>query len=344
MEETAKLVGRAQAGDIAAYDQLVRRFQDRAVGYAASVLGDLDLAQDAAQEAFLEACRCLPTLRAPAAFPVWLRRIVFKHCDRLMRGKNVSYLPIEAAARIASEEPGPEEAAERRERRVRVQEAIASLPEGERVVVTLFYLGGCSHRDIAAFLEVPISTVKNRLYAARGRLKARMLSMVEDDLQEARPSRDAEFRARVGENITRTLAEFAAGDSNEAEIRQHHPLARFRDPHPVYRLYSSLLLWAIARGVSEVHLEPTRDGLLVRFLEGGVSTEVMTLPASLREPLTLRIKDGAVMNVLDRSGPQKGRMPVRSGSRLYELFVASAPAEHGERVVLRFVLKEESTD
>lgn len=65
----------------------MRRFQDMAYGYAYAVLNDFHLAEDAAQEAFVEAHGCLPNLEHPQAFPAWLKRIVFKHCDRLTRGK-----------------------------------------------------------------------------------------------------------------------------------------------------------------------------------------------------------------------------------------------------------------
>src|SRR5437763_10117781 len=104
----------AQVGDTEAFGRIVRRFQDMAVGYAASLLGDFHLAEDAAQEAFLEAWRDLPQLREPAAFAGWLRRIVFKQCHRLTRGRRLPTVPLEAAAALASPEPGPAEVAERR--------------------------------------------------------------------------------------------------------------------------------------------------------------------------------------------------------------------------------------
>src|SRR3989442_13950491 len=107
---------------------MVRRFQDMAVGYAASILGDFHLAEDAAQEAFLEAWRDLPQLREPAAFAGWLRRIIFKQCDRLTRGKRLTTVPIEAADAVAAPQPDPGEAAERRELQDTVRRAIQSLP------------------------------------------------------------------------------------------------------------------------------------------------------------------------------------------------------------------------
>jgi RNA polymerase sigma factor (sigma-70 family) len=87
MEELKILLRQAQNGDVDAYGQLVRRFQDMAVAYAYSVLGDFHLAEDAAQEAFIEAYHNLPKVYGPRAFPAWLRQIVFRQCYRQRRGK-----------------------------------------------------------------------------------------------------------------------------------------------------------------------------------------------------------------------------------------------------------------
>ena len=87
MSELTPMVERAQAGDIAAFESLVKRCQNMAYGYAYAQLGDFHLAEDAAQEAFVDAYRLLGDLRAPAAFPGWLRRIIHKRCDRLTRGR-----------------------------------------------------------------------------------------------------------------------------------------------------------------------------------------------------------------------------------------------------------------
>ena len=84
-EELEVIFARAQQGDVAAYGQVVRRFQDMAVGYAGAVLGDFHLAEDAAQEAFVEAFAGPDKVYGAAAFAPWLRRIVFKQCDRTLR-------------------------------------------------------------------------------------------------------------------------------------------------------------------------------------------------------------------------------------------------------------------
>jgi RNA polymerase sigma factor (sigma-70 family) len=149
---------RAQAGDSEAYGVIVSRFQDMAYGYAYAVLNDFHLAQDAAQEAFVEAYQVLPSLREAVAFPAWFKRILHKHCDRLTRGKGFAVTPLEVVVGMASSLPGPAEEAERRELAERIQSAIQALPQEQRVVTALFYISGYSHQEIAAFLEVLGST------------------------------------------------------------------------------------------------------------------------------------------------------------------------------------------
>ena len=77
VEDLTSLVVQVQQGQPEAFEALVRRFQDMAVGYAYSLLGDIHRAEDAAQEAFIAAYFDIAALRNPAAFPGWFRRIVF---------------------------------------------------------------------------------------------------------------------------------------------------------------------------------------------------------------------------------------------------------------------------
>jgi RNA polymerase sigma factor (sigma-70 family) len=193
-ESTAAIVERARAGDREAFTRLVGRFQAMAYGYAYSILGDFALAEDAAQEAFLEAHYKLGDLRQAAAFPGWFRRIVFKHCDRITRRRRIQTVSLDTLAlealaaetrgEVASRSPGPQEALERRETQEDVRRAIRSLPPGQREATTLYYIAGYSQREVAAFLDLPLSTVKNRLSAARKRLKERMIAMVETTLHQ----------------------------------------------------------------------------------------------------------------------------------------------------------------
>jgi RNA polymerase sigma factor (sigma-70 family) len=181
--DLVELVSAAQRGDDLAFAGLVARFQRLAVALAVGWLGDMELARDAAQEAFLDAHLHLVDLRDPAAFGAWLRRIVAKHCDRITRRRSwtgqASLLDAEA---LADDAPGPEANVERRDEARAVRTALERLPPRQRVVVALQYLGGYSQVDIAGALGLPLTTVKKRAHDARGTLREE-LAMVRTTLR-----------------------------------------------------------------------------------------------------------------------------------------------------------------
>ena len=184
METLHSLVTAAQNGDLDAFGLIVQRFQGMAYTLAYAMLDDAQLAEDVAQEAFIEAYLNLPKLREPAAFPGWFRRIIFKQGDRVLRGKHLATVPLEpvSAFDLAIDDFNPLHLAEKSEMQDFVRGAIEALPEHERIVILLFYANDCTLKDIAAFLEIPITTIKKRLYDARKRLKERLMDEVRDTL------------------------------------------------------------------------------------------------------------------------------------------------------------------
>ena len=93
-ETLITLIEKARNGDCTAYSQIVRQFQDLAVGYAYSILRNFPEAEEAAQEAFIEAYLNLARLRNHSAFGGWFKKIVFKHCDRTIRRKRPSFVSL----------------------------------------------------------------------------------------------------------------------------------------------------------------------------------------------------------------------------------------------------------
>ena len=205
MEELRDWVFQARQGDLESYGKIIRRFQDMAYGYAYSLLSDFHLAEDAAQEAFIEAFGELADLRTPEAFPGWFRKIVFKRCDRIARRKRPQDLSHEAEGRLPSREPEPGDVMAKKEMAESVLRAIQTLPEPERTVTTLFYINGYSQREIADFLEVPATTVNNRLHKSRERLKERMMNMVADQMRSHPLSQQFPERIRLLLDMPRPL-------------------------------------------------------------------------------------------------------------------------------------------
>ena len=286
MDRLESLILRARDGDADAYGAVVRRFQDMAVGYGYAVLRDFQLAEDAAQEAFLEAYRNLSSLREPAAFPGWFRRIVFKHCDRMIRGRRLVTVPLQAVEGHAAREAGQAGELERREMRERLWEALDSLPERERTATLLYYISGYSQKEIAAFLDAPASTVKKRLFSARGRLRAVLFDVLEDSLREQRPSRHEDFAAGVME----MLKAARAGDA--ARVKQ----LLERDPrlsHARDRLGNTALILAADSGHHEV---------AALLLMSGVQPDIYEAAAIGRTDLVRRL--AGVNGALDSCSPE----------------------------------------
>ena len=193
MTDLTHLLESAQGGDLDATGELLERFQGMATSYAWSVLGDFHLAQDAVQAAFIEACGQLSRVYSARALPAWLRRLVFKQCDRIRRtarDRTASLddvdLPageVEASLRLEDFE---------RVRRVRV--ALARLPDLERLDALLRYYQMCSRGEIAAFLELSLDQVAYRLRSAHRLFRKEMATMPEtaaSSVELAAAGRDA---------------------------------------------------------------------------------------------------------------------------------------------------------
>ena len=201
----------AQSGDLEAFGAIVKRFQGMACATAYAMLDDAGLAEDVAQEAFIEAYQNLPKLREIDAFPGWFRRIIFKQGDRLLRGKHLPTVSLEVSEAYDREIDALDPAAmlESSERAALVQRAIDALPEHERIVTLLFYGSGYPLKDIAAFLEVPLTTVKKRLHDARKRLHTMLIDTVRETLREQQPVYADYFSQKVRILIAARLGDIA---------------------------------------------------------------------------------------------------------------------------------------
>ncbi len=175
MESYEDIIKQAQSqqGETAeaAFSLLIDRFWNSAVAWAYAVLGEFDASQDAAQEAFIAAYHHLGDLREVGAFPAWLRRIVVSQCVRTLRRRQGSEQGLDDDDEITHHDD-PARVHEAAEREEKVRAAVRALPDHERSVTELFYLGGFTQQEIAERLDLPLTTVKKRLQYARERLKS----------------------------------------------------------------------------------------------------------------------------------------------------------------------------
>jgi RNA polymerase sigma factor (sigma-70 family) len=164
MRSTAELVDAVRRGESVAFGDLVRLYERAVWTTAWRVVRDYHTAQDVTQEAFLEAYRQIGQLQRPESFGVWLLRIAHRRALRAAR----------SSIRMDVLEPGQGMArAEQVEQPLvtSLLEAVAELPEHERLVVTLRYFGGHSVADVAMLLGRPIGTVTKQLSRALERLR-----------------------------------------------------------------------------------------------------------------------------------------------------------------------------
>jgi RNA polymerase sigma-70 factor, ECF subfamily len=167
----ADLVSRAQAGRLDAFEELVRRHRLGAYRVALRMLGDESDAEDATQDAFVQAWRNLDRFRAVAAFSTWMYRIVTNRCLNMLRAwRRTEPLPEDREAPASR----PDRIAEGRWQVEQLQRAIGRLTPEQRAPLVLRELQGCSYEEIAEVLGLSISAVKSRLHRARLELLAAM--------------------------------------------------------------------------------------------------------------------------------------------------------------------------
>ena len=175
------IVERALAGDPEAFGEIVRRWERRIFALSYGMLGREDEARDATQETFLAAFRNLRGFRGEAKVSSWLHRIAVNQCiTRQRRAKVRSESALEEeqekhvgdfAARIAY---SPARVTESREETEAVRRAINSLPLELRQVVVMKEFEELTFREISEALDIPLSTVKSRLYTALKQLHMRL--------------------------------------------------------------------------------------------------------------------------------------------------------------------------
>jgi RNA polymerase sigma-70 factor, ECF subfamily len=165
------LIEQAQNGDRNAFGELVRRHYQGVVSVVYRMCGDMGLAEDAAQEAFMRAWVNLPSYEPKGNLRNWLYRIAINAALDVLRRKPEETLEDVEALRMPDQSEGPETALIEKEQVTLLQKALKSLPEAARSVLVLREYGGLSYQEIACVLDVPVGTVMSRLNYARNRLR-----------------------------------------------------------------------------------------------------------------------------------------------------------------------------
>jgi len=180
--EDAALVRRAQAGDLEAFDTLVRRYQERIYGVIYHMTAHHEDAADLAQEAFVRAYRALPGFKQDSSFFTWLYRIAVNLTLNFLKQRRPhGQMSLDDLDQQAENDPDlvalvsdktPRRDATLRELQERLNAALLKLSEPHRMVVTLHDIQGLRHEQIAEIMKCNVGTVRSRLHYARQQLQA----------------------------------------------------------------------------------------------------------------------------------------------------------------------------
>jgi RNA polymerase sigma-70 factor (ECF subfamily) len=179
LHEESAAVERARSGDVAAFEWLVHRHQQRAVMVALGLLRDREDARDACQEAFLRAWRALPRFDGQALFATWLHRIVVNVCIDRLRRITPTLVTLDDVAGVLPGNDDPTHAAESNQLGARISCALNQLSAAHRTVLVLRELEGLSYQEIATTVGCSLGTVMSRLFHARRRMQALLVERVE---------------------------------------------------------------------------------------------------------------------------------------------------------------------
>ena len=175
----AELIQRTLAGDESAFGFLVDKYKGSVHALAYRKLGDFHIAEEITQDTFLKAYQKLSTLKDPGRFPGWLYVIAARCCISWFRQNRVQTESLDSVKREMDTQSWLKYTdAHLREE---VHNALESLPESERTVLTLYYMAGMTCEEIGRFIGTSCGAIRDRLYRARIRLKEE-LTMIEETL------------------------------------------------------------------------------------------------------------------------------------------------------------------
>lgn len=174
-----ELVAKAQEGDTACFDELVRRHQTVVYNLAWRYMRENAAAEDMAQEAFLKAFRMLHGFRGDCTFSTWMYRVTSSVCltelNRRKRRGEVELTPavesqLGVDAEVATDTPEA------------IRRCVALLPDHYAKIITLYYLNESSYEEIAEIMDIPLGTLKTWMHRARKQLR----EIVEREVAEVR--------------------------------------------------------------------------------------------------------------------------------------------------------------
>ena len=217
LDDDVLLIRKILSGDDTAFSTLVQKYRKGVHAFAWRKIGDFHFAEEITQDTFIQVYQNLSTLRNPNQFAGWLYVIANRLCLKWLQKRKITIQSLEGTSmseinassynKYASEQRDTEAT----ERRLEiVNKLLKKLPESERTVITLYYLGEMTAKDIGKFLGVSINTIKSRLHRARERLKEEE-SMIRENLSSV------QFPTQTTENIMKEISQLKPTASSSSK-------------------------------------------------------------------------------------------------------------------------------
>lgn len=168
-------IQKCRAGETEAFSHLVRRYQSEAIGHAVAILGSLEDALDAVQDAFLDAYQAVGRFDVSRRFYPWLYTILRNRCFEMLASRQRRATASADSAQILAQTSKNSCGVASHV----VDRALRELAADDRELLTLKHLDGLSYEELAERLEIPAGTVMSRLYYARKRLREKVLAIQE---------------------------------------------------------------------------------------------------------------------------------------------------------------------
>ena len=174
------LVHKTIEGDVEAFNELVSRHNARIYGLSIKMLGNVEDAEDATQETFMQAYKSIETFRFQSKFGTWLYQVAVNTCKQHLRKENnrekliENYTEESSIRGMTEERQIPEREVVKTEQQAQIHAAIDQLPPKQREIVTLHYLHHLKYREIAEILNCSVGTVGSRLNLAMQNLKRKL--------------------------------------------------------------------------------------------------------------------------------------------------------------------------
>lgn len=179
-----EIVSEALTGSRQAFGRLVQRYQHGIVNYLNTMIRDYEEALDLSQEVFVKAYRNLHQYQQQYRFSSWLYRIAHNQAMDYFRKRRPKLVSIDETVQLEDSEIerqvvdnglSPEQSLQRKEQKQAIADAIDRLPPVYRSLIVLRHLNHLSYEDIATVSDLPLGTVKTRIYRGRERLRALLL-------------------------------------------------------------------------------------------------------------------------------------------------------------------------